>query len=170
MALVTSLIFIHIVSSTPLTSTWAQPAESEQLPSSPTTENFSFTYNYTDLAVCLPECQSIQIVYNSSTNEFTSMGDIVTKKVLNDEEENILKDSIDTLIRRGDFNGAGNCPLSTPYCISSSLTFTVNGETHTAEWSMLSSMILEELAYMGGILHGIAFSNQTQALNVTSAE
>src|SRR3712207_4778499 len=113
MALIVSLVFVQSLSSTPLPLVWAQSTGPGQLPSSSITENFSFEYTYVD-SICAVECESYRILYNSSTNEFAVSDlrpnvDLVIRKVLNDEEEALLRDSIDALRLRGDeFNAAGD--------------------------------------------------------------
>jgi len=100
------------------------------------------------------------------------IGNIVTMKMLNNEEESVLRDSIDTPRVTGAFNGTGVCQLETACSIPSGLlTFPVNDETHTAFWSpCLTRIVLEDLNYMNNLIRSTTISNQTQALSVTSAK
>jgi hypothetical protein len=83
-----SVIFLFSAISDTLQSTWAQ------LPG-----NFTFEYNYTKYDNCTPQCQNIRVAYNSSGNNATIVnhqlqGDLVTNRVLNEQEENMLSEII----------------------------------------------------------------------------
>jgi hypothetical protein len=93
-----SVIILFSAISDTLQSTWAQSPAVEQAQST-LPGNFTFEYNYTKYDNCTPQCQNIRVAYNSSDNNATTVnhqlqGDLVTNRVLNEQEENMLRETI----------------------------------------------------------------------------
>ena len=137
----------------------AQPSTANK-----TSENFKIEYNHTNLADCEPNCVNMSIEYDSETNRLSLRDwmrpeDVVTVRELTDEQEKVLETSVSPL-QFADFKGSGVCQIGTIYCETSSITFTRNGKSHTALWSMLSESILDNLNNAGNLLRAIALANQ----------
>jgi hypothetical protein len=167
-SIVLSLILIVMFLNTYFGDASAQSANLLDSSENQTSQDFLIDYNYTNYVSCSPGCD-INIRYDSSTNELSfidrvSPKDVVVTHHLTEEQEKVLASWI-LPIEFADFDGSGFCQIGTIYCETSSIIVTKDGKSHSAVWSYLSEIIVDNLNNIDTLLQAIGQSNQTNAQN-----